>query len=41
MGTRFGDPGPDAGALGGWQLTDLDAPPGYAAAIAREVVAEA
>jgi 4'-phosphopantetheinyl transferase len=41
VGTRYGDPGPDAGALGGWQLTDLDAPPGYAAAIAREVVAEA
>jgi 4'-phosphopantetheinyl transferase len=41
VGARFGDPGPEAGALGGWQLTDLDAPPGYAAAIACQVAAEA
>ena len=34
VGARFGDPGPAAGELGGWQLTDLEAPAGYAAAIA-------
>lgn len=34
VGTRFGDPGPATGELGRWQLTDLDAPPRYAAAIA-------
>ena len=34
LGTRFGDPGPAAGELDGWQIADLDAPPGYAGAIA-------
>jgi 4'-phosphopantetheinyl transferase len=31
VGERFGDPGP---SLDGWRLLDLDAPPGYAAALA-------
>jgi 4'-phosphopantetheinyl transferase len=34
VGTRFGDPGPTSADLGRWRLTDLDAPPRYAAAIA-------
>jgi 4'-phosphopantetheinyl transferase len=34
VGSRFDDPGPAAGELGGWQLVDLDAPPGHAAAMA-------
>lgn len=34
VGSRFDDPGPTAGELGGWRLVDLDAPPGYAAAMA-------
>jgi 4'-phosphopantetheinyl transferase len=34
LGSRFDDPAPSPGALDGWQLEDVDAPPGYAAALA-------